>query len=99
MCTMTNKIFEGNKEYIYTYEIIKSKSLCIGAEKDQLNYGIKIDVEIINDMNLEFQYNNSMESISPDFNIVKGFITKICKYCVSPINMNDVIEDLLIQIA
>ena len=96
MCTLTNKIFQGEKEYIYTYQIIE-KEVLSEDKKNKLNYGIKIDVEIIDGKKLELQYNNVMENISPDINVVKGFINKICRYCVSPINMSDVIEDLIIQ--
>lgn len=96
MCTLTNKIFEGDKEYIYTYQIIKSEVVS-EKEKSKLNYGIKADIEVIDGKELEFQYDNCMEDISSDIHVVEGFISKICRYCVSPININEVIEDLLIQ--
>ncbi len=98
MCTLTNKIFEGDKEYIYTYEIIKDEIPASG-ENVKLNYGIRTNMNIITGQNVEFQCNSTRKDISEDKKIVEDFINKICKYCVSPINMNDVIEDLLIQIA
>ena len=98
MCTLTNKIYEGDKEYIYTYQIIISEAV-LEKDSNKLNYGIKADVEIINGKKSEFQYINCMKDISSDIHLVEGFISKICKYCVSPINIDDVVEDLLVQIA